>query len=54
MAVSSDHRFVGIGSALIDAVASTVAAQGRRELWLVTTNDNVDAATFPRAKRCVA
>jgi ribosomal protein S18 acetylase RimI-like enzyme len=43
VAVSSDQRFVGIGSALIEAVASTVAAQGGRELWLVTTNDNVDA-----------
>jgi ribosomal protein S18 acetylase RimI-like enzyme len=43
IAVSSDHRFVGVGSALIEAVASTVAGQGGRELWLVTTNDNVDA-----------
>jgi ribosomal protein S18 acetylase RimI-like enzyme len=43
IAVSSDQRFVGIGSAIIEAVASTVTAQGGRELWLVTTNDNVDA-----------
>ena len=43
IAVSSDQRFVGIGTALIEAVASTVAAQGGHELWLVTTNDNVDA-----------
>ncbi|HMG27511.1 MAG TPA: GNAT family N-acetyltransferase [Acidimicrobiia bacterium] len=43
MAVSRDQRFAGIGSALIEAVASTVAAAGGRELWLVTTNDNVDA-----------
>jgi len=43
IAVSVDHRFAGIGSALIEAVASTVAAKGGRELWLVTTNDNVDA-----------
>jgi ribosomal protein S18 acetylase RimI-like enzyme len=42
IAVSSDQRFLGIGSALIETVASTVAAQGGRELWLVTTNDNVD------------
>jgi hypothetical protein len=28
---------------LIEAVASAVAAKGGRELWLVTTNDNVDA-----------
>ena len=43
IAVARGRRFVGIGSALIEAVASTVAAQGGRELWLVTTNDNVDA-----------
>jgi len=43
IAVARDRRFVGIGSALIDAVVSTVAAHGGRELWLVTTNDNVDA-----------
>jgi ribosomal protein S18 acetylase RimI-like enzyme len=43
IAVSSDQRFLGIGSALIETVASTVVAQGGRELWLVTTNDNVDA-----------
>lgn len=43
IAVSHNQRFVGIGSALIEAVASTVVAQGGRELWLVTTNDNVDA-----------
>lgn len=43
IAVSHNQRFAGIGSALIEAVASTVAAQGGRELWLATTNDNVDA-----------
>jgi ribosomal protein S18 acetylase RimI-like enzyme len=43
IAVSGDRRLTGIGSALIEAVAAAVAAQGARELWLVTTNDNVDA-----------
>jgi ribosomal protein S18 acetylase RimI-like enzyme len=43
IAVASDYRLVGIGSALIEAVAAAVGAQGGRELWLVTTNDNVDA-----------
>ena len=43
IAVASDHRFLGIGSTLIEAVASAVTANGGRELWLVTTNDNVDA-----------
>jgi len=43
IAVSSDHRWCGIGTQLIDAVAAAVRAEGVRELWLVTTNDNVDA-----------
>ena len=43
IAVSSDQRLLGIGSALIEAVVSTVAARGGREVWLVTTNDNLDA-----------
>jgi ribosomal protein S18 acetylase RimI-like enzyme len=34
---------IGIGTALVDAVKK--AAAGRR-LWLVTTNDNVDAIRF--------
>jgi len=43
IAVSSDHRLRGIGSQLVDAVASAVQSKGGRELWLVTTNDNLDA-----------
>ena len=36
----------GIGSALIEAVAERARAAGCRRLWLVTTNDNVDALRF--------
>jgi ribosomal protein S18 acetylase RimI-like enzyme len=43
IAVSSRHRREGHGRRLIDAVVDVVAAEGVRELWLVTTNDNLDA-----------
>ena len=34
---------IGVGSALLDAVKS---AAGPRRLWLITTNDNIDAIRF--------
>jgi len=43
IAVSSEHRLRGIASQLIEAVAAAAQSEGVRELWLVTTNDNVDA-----------
>jgi ribosomal protein S18 acetylase RimI-like enzyme len=43
IAVVSDRRRRGVGSRLIDAVAGATRADGARELWLVTTNDNIDA-----------
>jgi ribosomal protein S18 acetylase RimI-like enzyme len=36
----------GIGSALLAEVARVAAAAGCTRLWLVTTNDNVDALRF--------
>ncbi len=36
----------GIGTALLDAVASLGVANGLRTLWLITTNDNIDALRF--------
>ena len=36
----------GIGSALIDAAVDAVRTRGVDRLWLVTTNDNVDALRF--------
>ena len=36
----------GVGSALLDEVARVAADAGCRTLWLVTTNDNVDALRF--------
>lgn len=36
----------GIGSALIDAAVDAARDRGCDRLWLVTTNDNVDALRF--------
>lgn len=36
----------GTGSALLNAVLERARAAGARRLWLVTTNDNVDALRF--------
>ena len=43
LAVEPRCRLGGIGSALIEAVVSAATGEGARELWLVTTNDNLDA-----------
>ncbi|TNM41872.1 GNAT family N-acetyltransferase [Nocardioides albidus] len=40
LAVAADHRGRGIGGALVEATAAAVGPVG---LWLVTTNDNLDA-----------
>ena len=39
-------RFAGTGSALLAAVEEVATDAGCRRLWLVTTNDNVDALRF--------
>jgi ribosomal protein S18 acetylase RimI-like enzyme len=36
----------GIGTALIEKVAETVKQHGCRRLWLITTNDNLEAIRF--------
>ena len=40
------RQWQGAGSVLIAAVRETAARRGCRRLWLVTTNDNVDALRF--------
>lgn len=40
------ERGHGTGTALLDAVVEQARAAGARRLWLVTTNDNVDALGF--------
>ena len=37
---------LGIGTALIEAVLQVAQASGCRRLWLITTNDNLDALRF--------
>lgn len=37
---------LGIGRALIGAVEELALLQGRKRLWLITTNDNLDALRF--------
>lgn len=40
------RRWSGIGSALIARVREAARTAGCRRLWLITTNDNVDALRF--------
>jgi GNAT superfamily N-acetyltransferase len=37
---------IGVGSALIEAVNAVALRRGCRRLWLITTNDNLDALRF--------
>jgi GNAT superfamily N-acetyltransferase len=37
---------VGIGTALVEAVREAAEVRGCRRLWLITTNDNLDALRF--------
>jgi ribosomal protein S18 acetylase RimI-like enzyme len=40
------ERLAGIGTTLVAAVREAAASAGCRRLWLVTTNDNLDALRF--------
>lgn len=40
------ERFGGAGTALLDAVRAVAREAGCTRLWLITTNDNVDALRF--------
>ncbi len=44
--LAADPRHGGIGSALLEALVSAVAAADRHWIWVVTTNDNLDALRF--------
>ena len=46
LSLNADPRGRGVGSALLAAVEAAARAAGRRRLWLVTTNDNLDALRF--------
>jgi ribosomal protein S18 acetylase RimI-like enzyme len=43
LAVSRRHQGRGVGAALVEAVADAARVAGADTLWLVTTNDNLDA-----------
>jgi ribosomal protein S18 acetylase RimI-like enzyme len=40
------ERGIGIGTALLDAVIQAARQRGCDRLWLITTNDNLDALRF--------
>ena len=44
--VEAGARGQGIGDALLDGAVRTLAAAGTRRVWLVTTNDALDALRF--------
>lgn len=46
MTLDSIKPSVGVGTALMDAVAEAALQAGCRRLWLVTTNDNLNALRF--------
>ena len=46
LTLHADTRFGGIGSALVTAVQEAARTAGCVRLWVVTTNDNVDALRF--------
>ena len=40
------ERWQGVGTALLNAAIEIARSRGCRRLWLITTNDNVDALRF--------
>jgi ribosomal protein S18 acetylase RimI-like enzyme len=46
LTVHAADRRRGVGTALLERVERTAVEAGCRRLWLITTNDNVDALRF--------
>ena len=44
--INSIHPFAGVGTALIEAVRDIALKSGCKRLWLITTNDNMNALRF--------
>ncbi|MFH1372843.1 MAG: GNAT family N-acetyltransferase [bacterium] len=40
------RKFSGVGTALMEKVRQVAGERGCRRLWLITTNDNLDAVRF--------
>jgi ribosomal protein S18 acetylase RimI-like enzyme len=43
LAIDRDHRNRGLGGRLVEAVVDVMRTSGVAAVWLVTTNDNLDA-----------
>jgi DNA-3-methyladenine glycosylase I len=48
--IDSLREGVGIGSALVEAVATAAREAGCRRLWLITTNDNLPMLQFAQKR----
>ncbi len=46
MSINAMVENAGVGSALISAVEETAKTAGVRRIWLITSNDNLDALRF--------
>ncbi len=46
LTLHAQHQFAGVGTALVEAAVRAAREAGCRRLWVVTTNDNVDALRF--------
>jgi N-acetylglutamate synthase-like GNAT family acetyltransferase len=46
LTLHADPPRTGVGTALVEAVAGVAARLGCDRLWLITTNDNLDALRF--------
>jgi DNA-3-methyladenine glycosylase I len=44
--IDSERRGEGVGTLLVDAIVSQARRDRARRLWLITTNDNLDALRF--------
>jgi GNAT superfamily N-acetyltransferase len=44
--IEAHERHRGVGTALLEAVAVAARAAGANRMWLITTNDNLDAMRF--------
>ncbi len=45
-ALAADPRGTGLGTLLLAALVGAAAARGGTRIWVVTTNDNIDALRF--------
>jgi GNAT superfamily N-acetyltransferase len=51
--INSIHPFAGVGTAMIEAVKNVALQSGCERLWLITTNDNMNALRFYQKREFV-